>query len=304
LRIDGGVRYEIADFNASTGNTANQTLEGGSDNVWVNDTANWFDGSFSHREREYKEWSYTAGGNYRLTDRFAMYARWANSYQTTDVGSYAGLADPVAELTFTELGARYFGDNLTLSVVVFGTVFENLGFGARNQATGLTETITIETDTKGVEYEGAWNVAELFTLSFSGVFQKSEVLGIPAGDENEAFNGNQVQRTPDTQVRLINTYHSPVGDFFLTAHYLGKRFADLGNSVELDAYHTIDLGWRHALNDSITVQVKGTNLNNAIGLTEGNPRAGFIEADDGAGGFFYARPINGRAFQASVQYDF
>ncbi|WP_197493323.1 TonB-dependent siderophore receptor [Woeseia oceani] len=304
LRIDAGTRYEVAEFNASTGNTARQTLEGGNDNVWVNDTANWFDGSYSHRSREYKEWSFTAGANYKITDRFAVYGRWASSYQTTGVGSYGGLVEPVADLTFSEFGTRYFGDNVTVSLVLFNTVFENLGFGARNQATGLTEQITIETDTTGVEFEGEWNVADAFTIAFSGVFQDSEVLGIPAGDVNEAFNGNMVQRTPDTQVRLINTFHSPVGDFFLTAHYLSKRFADLGNTVELDAYHTLDLGWRYQVNDAITVQVKGTNLNNAIGLTEGNPRAGFVEGDDGVGGFFYARPINGRAFQATFQYDF
>ena len=54
----------------------------------------------------------------------------------------------------------------------------------------------------------------------------------------------------------------------------------------------------------MTVYVRGENLLNEVGLTEGNPRAGPFVSGEANSPFFVARPIYGRNFRFSLLWDF
>ena len=62
---------------------------------------------------------------------------------------------------------------------------------------------------------------------------------------------------------------------------------------------TIDAGVLFSLGEKIEVRLAGTNLNNELGLTEGNSRL-----TTGGSGPINARPLFGRTWEASVLYRF
>jgi hypothetical protein len=45
-------------------------------------------------------------------------------------------------------------------------------------------------------------------------------------------------------------------------------------------------------------------VNNSLGLTEGNPRAGEVQNGDAGANTFIARPLIGRNFRGAIMYRF
>lgn len=304
LRIDAGARWESVDFEAVNEVSETRSLGFEGDTVFANDSIrNTGSGVFERRDETFDELSWTVGANYTLTDNLALYARYADSYQTPTLGSVNDLNVGISGITFAEFGGRYIGDTITVALTAYRTEFDNLGFDALDFNTGVEERIEIATSADGLEYEVDWRPTDSFSLNARGVLQSTEISGIPSGDVNADFNGNPVQRTPETQIRIQPTYHiNDQLEVFMTYHKLGERFADLAASVRLPGYETFAAGVVYRPTDALTFQLKGTNLTDEIGLTEGNPRAGFREAN--GRDTYLARPIFGRTFLASVTYDF
>jgi outer membrane receptor for ferrienterochelin and colicin len=150
---------------------------------------------------------------------------------------------------------------------------------------------------KGVEFELAVRPVTGLQLQLSGDWQDSEYK------DNPAINGNAVQRQPKFQYRFSPSYRIPVGDMALklygTYSHIGSRWADQQNTQYLPAYNTLDLGVLAELSDKLELRVSGTNVNNALGLTEGNSR--LVGASSGP---INARPIFGRTWEASLNYRF
>jgi outer membrane receptor protein involved in Fe transport len=115
--------------------------------------------------------------------------------------------------------------------------------------------------------------------------------------------GGKPERSPEVNFTITPAFLLPgnKGEIYASFHQMGKRFADSGNTIDLPAYHTVDLGGRYALTPAVSLNVSVQNLTNTIGLTEGNPRSSFTEL---AGNYFFARSILGRNIQASVTASF
>jgi iron complex outermembrane receptor protein len=113
-----------------------------------------------------------------------------------------------------------------------------------------------------------------------------------------------VQRQPKLQFRFSPSYRIPLGDNALklygTYTYIGDRWADQANLSYLPSYKTLDLGAWPRWATSWELRVSGTNLNNELGLTEGNSRLTGAQSS----GPINARPIFGRAWEASLMYRF
>jgi outer membrane receptor protein involved in Fe transport len=159
---------------------------------------------------------------------------------------------------------------------------------------------TVDAITTGIEFEAVWQPTEDISLELTGVVQDPKMEGFD-GDFSH-WEGKQVKRTPKVQLRFTPTYHFDQGNVYLTVHHLGSRFSDGQNDFELPAYTTFDAGIVYQFNDGLSLHVKGTNLSDEIGLTEGNPRA--INDQQAGFDYYYARPILGRTFTASLTYDF
>jgi outer membrane receptor protein involved in Fe transport len=70
----------------------------------------------------------------------------------------------------------------------------------------------------------------------------------------------------------------------------------------LPGYDVLSAGVLYDLTDNARLSLSVDNITDTIGLTEGNPRSGFIE--NTGSDFFFARPILGRNAILSVTFDF
>jgi iron complex outermembrane recepter protein len=316
LRLDAGVRYEKYKITARHSDGAASTVIEGSrdangndiDNIMANNNfGGAFGGTYTTVSKSRNTPSYTAGGNYLISDNMAGYGRYSASYQSNG-------ENPVTKINFTELGLRYKTKGFAGSLTLFRTQYKDYqGFsrviGSDTQATVAGSDILVN----GIEFEGGYRPIRDFGVTLSGVYQKHDlqiknVTGPSAAQyaqELASYSGNQPERTPKINFTLAPTYYLPEGkgEISLGMHQVGKRFADLANTVALPAYRTFDLSGRYELSAKISLNLSIQNLTNTVGLTEGNPRGGASAfAERTSSNYFFARPILGRNANLSLTF--
>jgi outer membrane receptor protein involved in Fe transport len=119
------------------------------------------------------------------------------------------------------------------------------------------------------------------------------------------FTGNRLLRVPEVSYRVTPAIklHEAVR-LELDYQYFGDRFADAANALKLPSYDVLSANLRWTPMERMTIYVRGENLLNEVGLTEGNPRAGTFISGEANSPFFIARPIYGRNFRFSLLWDF
>ncbi|MCU7375306.1 TonB-dependent receptor [Paucibacter sp. O1-1] len=266
-------------------------------------------GQYETVRNRWTEPSWTVGGNYLLNNNIALYGRFAKSYQST--GDL-----PVTKIEFGELGARMQARNVAATLTFYKANFK----GDPNSAEVDNAQVEMLQGVKsqGLEFEVSWRPLRWFEFAATGVLQRSRFsvnnLRVLRGSgtdleallkEATSWSGNRPERTPDRNFTLAPTlfFNDGKGEFTVAWHYVGDRFADVSNSVRLPAYKTINLSLRYELTPRITLNAAVRNLTNTVGLTEGNPRSGFVQAPAGSD-YYYARPILGRNAQLSATMSF
>jgi outer membrane receptor protein involved in Fe transport len=302
LRIDGGVRWESDRATALDGNQAavNQPVPPGTVGV-IRDVGSTFDGTFATRKATRRKAAYTIGANYLITPSFAVYARYANGFQTNNV-------DPVTTIELYEAGVRYqYGRFFSGSATVFRTNFRNQFYTFANPANPTQQqNINADLRTNGVEIDALVRPVDWFSVNLQGVLQDPTLLdlqldGVSGGDQ---FAGNRPERTPATLFTITPVAKLPngLGEVYGRYKHVGKIFADAGNGIALPSYGVTSLGMTLTPSQNLEVNFNVDNLFNVVGLTEGNPRQGQTQAI--TDGFFYARGIVGRTYGGSVTLRF
>jgi iron complex outermembrane recepter protein len=321
LRVDGGVRWERYSITARNGIGVSPTerripgafLADGVtdvDNIIGNNNfGGAFSGQFNTTKANWTEPSWTIGSNYLINDNLAVYGRYSSSYN-------ANGANPVTNINFAEVGARFRARGLSAMVTLFRTDYKNFrGFsrliGNDTEATVASSDFLVN----GIEFELDYKPIREFGITLGGVLQKhdltiTDVTGPSAAllrDELSSYSGNIPERTPKVNFTLTPTYYLPggKGELSLSIQRIGKRYADLANSIALPAYTTLALSGRYELTSKISLHASIQNLTNEIGLTEGNPRGGTSAFQEATGSnYFFARPILGRNMQVSATFAF
>jgi iron complex outermembrane receptor protein len=306
LRVDAGFRREKQNLKASisgltTGDTDNNPLT-----VYNNGTS-IATSTFSPLARDDSASSFTAGGIYKLTKDASVFVR-ANTGHTfiyfddmRNAGSQAVLDDrnriPTPKVTQYEAGFKTANSLYSAYINAFYTDFSGISF-QQLLANGDVLYSVSGSRGHGVEFELALRPIKNLQLSLSGDYQKSEYK------DNPLIAGNEVQRQPNLQFRFSPSYRIPLGDNALklygTYTYIGDRWADQENRSYLPSYKTLDIGALASIGDKWEVRIAATNLTNELGLTEGNSRLTGAQAS----GPINARPIFGRAVEASLLYRF
>jgi iron complex outermembrane recepter protein len=319
LRIDGGVRWERYRITARHSIGATDTRIPGAfladgvtdvDNIMGNNNfGGAFSGAYNTNKGSWTEPSWTVGSNYLINDNLAVYGRYSSSYN-------ANGENPVTKINFAEIGARFRMRGLSAMITAFRTDYEDYrGFsrviGNDTQATVASSDILVN----GVEFELDYKPIKQLGITLGGVLQKHDlkitnVTG-PSADiyraELSSYSGNLPERTPKVNFTLTPTYYLPdgKGEVSLSIQHVGKRFADLANSIALPKYTTLALSGRYELTPKITLHASIQNLTNELGLTEGNPRGGSSAFEEATGSnYFFARPILGRNMQVSATFAF
>ena len=304
IKVDAGMRHERQRISGSISNLTSADTDNNPLTVYNNGTS-MPNGSFTGLSREDSANSFTVGGLYKLTRDSSVFVR-ANQGHTfiyfddlRNAGTQAVVNDrnrvPNPKVTQYEIGFKTATPLYSAYVNAFFTDFKGISF---QQITTTDVLYSVSgSKGKGVEFELAVRPLAGLQLQLTGDWQDSTYK------DNPAINGNQVQRQPKFQYRFSPSYRIPVGDYAVrlygTYSHIGARWADQANTQYLPSYNTLDLGILAELSDKLEFRLSGTNLNNELGLTEGNSR--LVGASTGP---INARPIFGRAWEASLTYRF
>ncbi len=311
LRIDGGVRWETMRTRGTVAlkKTVNLGTAATSSILTGSGTYANYDDTFSHA-------TWTIGADYQFTRRAGLFARFTSANRLPSLGNYitSATAKPIVQtMDLGEIGVKYASPLVELYATGFWTKYNNVSFTNYrfdlNTGASVTEALYADTQTFGLELEGTLRPVCWFDLSGTATLQSPKYKGLTYVDATGTsfdYDGNQLIRIPTVSLRIVPGFNLLDGRVRLQAswEYEGARFVDTANSVRLPAYATVNLSARFDVSKRLSVYGYVDNLNNSLGLTEGNPRAGEIQNGDAGANTFIARPLIGRNFRAALMYKF
>jgi catecholate siderophore receptor len=314
-RIDLGGRYEKVEVEGSVERSLGRNL--GQPGI-ADDNVLTGTGVFDRFDTDYDDFGWTAGLNWQFTDNAGVFARYTSTFRLPSVGDYItnATATPVIRtMDFIEAGFKYSDQRWSLYATAFQTNYDKFRFGDRrfNSVTGAYDEFNVFTDTEtlGIELEGNVNATDWLEIGYSATWQDAEfgpfvqtvlVNNVP---QTFDFTGNQLLRVPEFSARVTPAIIlNEAVRFEVDYQYFGDRYSDAANSLELPAYDVLSANLRWSPMEKLTLYVRGENLLNEVGLTEGNPRAGTFVSGEAGSPFFVGRPIYGRNFRFSLLWDF
>ena len=316
-RIDLGGRYEKVEVDGRVEKSAERDLGmfGVADDKVLTGT-----GVFDRFDTDYDDFGWTAGVNWQFTENAGVFARYTSTFRLPSVGDYIAnaTATPVIRtMDFIEAGFKYASERYSLYATAFQTNYDKFRFGDRryNTLTGNYDDVTAFTDTEtlGLEIEGTVNATEWLEVGYSATYQEAEfgrfvqavlVNNTPPPQVFD-FTGNQLLRVPKYSYRVTPAFKlNEAVRFEIDYQYFDKRYSDAANLTVLPAYDVLSANLRWSPIEKLTLYVRGENLLNEVGLTEGNPRAGSFVSGEAGSPFFVGRPIYGRNFRFSAMWDF
>lgn len=307
LRIDGGIRFERQRMSGTLATAKSGDLDANPLTLY-NNTLGYFDGASAPLvpggTQTLNATSATLGANYNFTHEFSVFGRLNQGHRMPDfdVMRGRGLADtssPIEDISQAELGLKTATKLYTAFLTFFHNELKNsqtysfaLGNGAQSQRASSRAT--------GVEFEASLRPLKGLELGLTGTYQDAKY------QDFGQYSGNVVERTPKVQYRFTPSYRIPT-DFatfqvFGTWSYVGSRYLDQTNAQKIPSYNTLDAGIVAQFDNGIEVRLTGTNLNNSLGITEGNPRV--VGNSQDTNGVFLGRPLFGRAYELSVGFLF
>lgn len=242
----------------------------------------------------YSYLSYSAGANYKVNDKSAVFARYSNggsakadrilfnglNYQN---GDQLNAKDLLAQ---AEVGYKLKMKNGGLFITGFySTTTEEGGFEATTQQ-------VIENDYKalGAEVEAAYNVAD-FSLRGSFTWTNAEIT-----------SGSNQGKTPRRQAALIYNLN-PTYNFM--GHTVGlnvvgttSSYAQDNNLLVMPGYALLHGYVNFNIAKGLSASINGNNLLNTLAVTESE------EGSIPSNGWVRARPVLGRTINIGLGYSF
>lgn len=315
LRIDGGLRYEHVSTTGSS--EGSKTVDLGDPSTLADNSALVGNGVFTPFDRSFHHLGWTIGADWQFTPKAGVFARYTSTSRLPSVSDF--ITNPtnsqvvVQKIKMWEGGVKYASDPFSVYATAFDTDYGSYAIGNYifNPVTGIiTQTLEhANTRTYGVELETVFRPVHWFELALNGTVQQPKFRDLRYTDSAGVFHdfaGNELLRVPKLSLRatpavtLLNDRLRAQVD---VEHY-GSRYADAANTQKLPSYNVINASVRFAVSPKVTLYAYGDNLNNSLGLTEGNPRAGELSSGQAGDQFFIGRPILGRSFRFAAMYQF
>lgn len=312
LRVDVGGRIEHATFSGNTEGGQEVNLDENPNTLYDNGTLVGSNAVASY-QHDFTEWALSGGLNYRLSEQYAVFSRFTRGFRIPDFDQWAfapNVKGDVEEVLQGELGAKISTSNIGIFATAFYSSLTNIPFTDEVVVNGdiVQQRRFANSITAGLELEASAQYGD-FSGDVTATLQQPEYRDFQFsldedGDgnlEDFDFSGNRVRRIPRYIVTVRPQYDLGFVTAALTGRFYDERFTDDANNTTLPSYYVLGASLTSE-QGPVTLKVAGTNLTNAIGLTEGNPRVGQVvgvEQD-----IYMARPILGRRFSASVTYRF
>ena len=253
--------------------------------------------------------SWSAGANYEIDSQMSLYARVNEGVHFPGFDELRNGTPERQQIENYQIGYKAQTSFIYASIDAFHRLF----FGVPFQAflgNGTQVTANYGTNAWGIDFQAGWFPLEHLSLGITGDWQHSvythfsSFAGL-AGSGAFDNDGNILQRQPRLQVRFTPEYSVPMRwgalRLFATVSHIDLRYSDTENTQVLPPYTTLDAGVVADIGAHLQARVQGTNLTDALGLTEGNSRT---LTSGISTGLEMARPIFGREVQGQIKYLF
>jgi outer membrane receptor protein involved in Fe transport len=319
---DVGARVEHIDLHQRTCQTSPQAL--GTPYDLYDNKVPICNGSydFEHYARTMPE--YTVGLNYTFSRNMSAYVRINNGVHFLNFDDISNTAHntpptfhPIETAHNYEIGYKFQARYLYLDLNGWHRTFDGI-FYQESDLSGVPIPGgygTYGSTANGIDLDGYIGPFAGLTLRFVGDYMDGHYtnnhsclsfIDINGNKQCVFINGSPLQRQPKFQVRITPSYSTavPWGDVtaWLTFEHVGQRYNDTYGQQPLGTYNMLSGGILTDLGDNWQLRLQGTNLTNAIALTEGNARQ-FGRAL-GVGNVFLARPYEGREINVTAAYKF
>ncbi len=264
-------------------------------------SVNWGNNAYLTGDGADTDWAGVLAANYAVNDNLHLYGNVTKGYffpqprgiqisPDGTVGSYK-----TEKIYQGELGAKYATQKLTTTIAGYFVKLDNrrdvrLVDDPNNPGTIIEQVTTKSTRTIGVE--ATWAYEFVKNLSFNGslTYQAHEYT---EQKSNPEYVGNKLARQPNFMSYVELRYADSRLDGALSMSYMGSKYTDDSNNVELDPISIVrlDAGYTMSLGqkgESMRIGASVFNLTDCRGLTEGNPRD-LSQSNEGV--YFVGRPI-------------
>ena len=268
--------------------------------------------NFNKARVEASDVAFVIGGLYKLNDKVNLYANGSRGYFFPQLRSLAfsgGVVQSYETETVIqgELGVKYGSPKLSGTAAFFFNQLNdrrNVDI-VNNGMGGVTEEVQLQgTQAIGIEASLNYNISKGLNAYGNFTWQDHEFTEV---EGNEEQVGNSIARIPNVMGMLGLSYDNNKFDANISSNFLGSKFANNSNTVELDGFSIVrlDAGYKFGLGDgdeSLRLGLSVFNLLDAAGVTEGSPRQGNTQVS--GGNFFVGRPILPRRLFIRLMFDF
>ena len=253
-------------------------------------------------------------GLYKVSSSTNLYANFSRGYFFPQLRSVSFSApgrpqsyEPESVLQ-GEAGVKYSKGSFAATAALFYVGLSdrrNVDFiNDPNNPSNVIEEVRLQsTRTVGVEATINYTLTKGLNLYGNFTFQDHEFTKV---EDNEEQEGNKLRRQPNVMGMAGLSYEAGGFDANVSSNFMGKKFANDANTVELDGFNIVrlDAGYKFSLgeSESLRLGLSVFNLLDADGVTEGSPRQG--DAQTGTSDFFVGRPILPRRLFVRLTFDF
>lgn len=324
--LDASARVERISLSQQTTNTANYAL-GSQYNLW-DSFVSLPNGTYQNNSASHIMPTYSVGANYEFSDRMSAYVRFNTGVELPNFDNIrannggSGSAEVLALRNYEagfKIQNRYaYVDASIYEKDFFGLAYQptnlsgvpigpNTVYGSRSLGLRLVGTVVPFADADA-------QVARTFRIGVNGNYENAHYVDyLGCYDYNDYqgqlicgdINGKQLARLPKYQVRLTASDQQTMSWGSLTEsvtyEYIGARYEDQVEATPLYAYYDIGASIVAKVGDSWEFALRGSNLTNQFGLTEGNARFGGLTVVNNVG---MGRSILGSEYQIQAKYKF
>lgn len=310
LTANVGLRYDDQQF-AGVGDHGTWGNDIGIlDNNTADNGVNILKGDYVNWTYDLSELSYTGALNYKINNNMASYVRYSHGFRAPIEESFYGPAVESGagtagldglestKVNQTELGFKYSAPNFALFANAFFMQLDNIAY-QDIQTGGVSEKKFANVENIGLELEAIVKLGDL-NLNFNGTLQNPEYTGYEGSES--ALNGNTARRISNLYFIFRPDYNINESlNVYVSSSYFGKKYQDISNKFELQAFNVVNFGGSYTLNN-IRFALDVSNVFNTIGLTEADGRQDGDAPVDGE--TFMGRSILGRVAKLSVAINF
>ncbi len=312
ISVGGSLRYDVADAKGTIHEGTIGCYDFNRDGVTPAgspecQTVVYARGAGRPVDYDYRYLSYSGGVNFRVSDPFAVFARYSkggrggagailfsSAIDRTSGDLVAGQSgyDQVRQ---AEAGLKYRRDGVTLNATGFYATTRETNLQLVPDAQGLTRQQLVSRSYRayGAELEGAVRRGP-FSLAANGTLVNAEITAA----ESASLVGNTPRHQPALIYRVSPQYDSDL--FSIGANVIGvtRSYAQDVNRLRLPAYATVGVYAQVRPIDRVELGISATNL------FDTNAIVGTLDASIPATGVTMANTLYGRLISTSVRLFF